>query len=111
MIELNRMIELEKMAEEDDIVFPLYYGEWLYIQRAKKMPYKEVVKLIQYYQNHWYIINGTKNIKKLVIKFLSEEHEIEERVEDVYRILEYKNNLLNQHLKDQKEMVKRMKKI
>ena len=107
-IEINRRIELEKMIEENAIQFPLFHEEWVYLTKAKKLPFLDMVNAITYYKKHWFIINQQSFHKKLMIKYNVKEYELEQRFQDVYSILKYQNNVLKKDLKTQKKMIKRM---
>ncbi len=108
LLAVKRMLELEKMAIDSNIVYPLSLQEWKYVERAEKIPYEEVANSIDYIIKHLFVVNQKKIMKELEKKYLVSENELYQRFEDVYRIIRYKKDILNQQLDNQKEMLKRM---
>ena len=108
LLEVKRMLELEEMARTSDIKYPLSLEEWRYIERAEKMPFDEIVNSIENYNRNFLIMDQISFINKLLTKYSVTEKELEKRFNEIYRIRRYKNGILNQQLKTQKQMVKRM---
>ena len=111
LLAVRRMLELEKMAIDSNIIFPLSLKEWRYMENAMKMPYDDIVNYINYFRKHLLVINQVKFLRDLEEKYSVNEKELVERFKDVHRILRYKNEILDQQLDNQKEMIKRMNNI
>lgn len=110
LLAVRRMLELEKMAIDSDMIFPLSIQEWRYIERAEKMPYNEIVNSLNYIMKHLFFINQKKIVKELKEKYSVSEDVLNQRFEDVNRILRYQDSLNNNLLKEQKRMIKKMNK-
>lgn len=107
IIDVERMIELEKMVENNEIEFPITYKEYIYIERARKIPFKYMVEFITLLKNNRPWISK-KDVVNTLMNLISCSDEIMDRYNEVNEILNYKNDKLNEMVKEQKQMVKKI---
>ena len=108
---VERMIEIEKMVENYNIIFPLTNPEWYYYELADKIPYKDIEELILLYKKYFIPINFLIDGMNMLEKYNCSRKELFLRIENVNKIMKYYNKLNTNLLKEQKKMLKRMKKV
>ena len=108
MLDVTRMIELEEMAKNKDIKYPLTIDEWRYIERAEKIPYELAKEGIFSLGGCGLPLEQIKCIYSLLAKFKCSDEELKQRFNDVHCILEYLNLKYTNLVKEQKRMVKRI---
>ncbi len=107
-LSVERMIELEKNIEEDNLDQNLEYNEKMYIELAQKIPFKYVVEYINIRKKYKFFLSDDY-IKKEILNILNcTIEELDIRFKEVILILKYKNNQMNNLLIEQKKMVKRI---
>ena len=109
-LDAERLIELEEMIKNDNIIYPINYNEYLYLELARKMPIDKMIIFINFYKKSWYFIGETQFTNTLKVVFNCTDDELTNRFITVNKILKYKNKLNSRLLKEQKQMIKRMKK-
>ncbi len=109
-ISIKRMIELEKMAEDDNIIYPIVLIEWNYIKMAKKISYNDMVNIINHFRKDLFL-DQIKYFKECLLKYNCNEEDFSKRFFNVQKIIKYKNKQSNDLLYKQKAMIKKMKYI
>jgi len=107
-IDIKRMMELERIAKNYEEVEINNIDEINYLKRVYKMPYNLIYAAIDYYNENWIKINKHELMTSLIISFHTNEEDLKQRIEDVKRIIKYKERESNNRLKDQKRMIKRL---
>lgn len=106
---VERMIELESNLNDENILINLTKEETEYVELAKKLPYNELVDIVEDYLINWYFRNDVFISKQLIKKYSCSEIELFRRILDIDRIIEYNENKLKNDVNKQKQLVKKMK--
>ena len=104
---IEKIIELEKLLYQDDKE-NLTKEEQMYIDKATKMPYECILDDLVYYQKNCLLIDKVLFIDYLKKKYTVSEKEVEDRIIEVQDIYKYHQKRLNNQLKEQKRMIKKM---
>lgn len=104
---IEEMIKLEKLLCMEN-KGNLTEDEKNYLNKATKVPYMCLMKDLIYYQKNCLLIDKVFYIDYLKKKYMVSEEEIEKRIMEVQRIYKYHQKGLNNQVKEQKRMVKKM---
>ena len=104
---IEEMVKLEKLLCIED-KGNLTKEEQIYIDKATKMPYECILADLVYYQKNCLLIDKILFIDYLKKKYTVLEKEADDRITEVQEIYKYHHNRLNNQVKEQKRMIKRM---
>lgn len=107
ILSTERMIELENNLNNEKMLEDLTKEETEYIKLAKKLPYNELVSIVEDYLINWYYRNDVFISRNLIDKYSCSEIELFRRILDIDRIIEHNEKKLNNELKEQKQLVKK----
>lgn len=101
-LSVERMMELESNLNDENILINLTKEETEYVELAKKLPYNELVDIVEDYLINWYYRNDVFIIRQLINKYSCSEIELLRRFLDIVRIVEFNESKLNDNVKKQK---------
>ena len=105
---IERVLELEQMAKDNNIRYPLLLNEFRYVNRAIKIPYEDARNDMKKLGECVLPLLEIRYIYQLLAKYNCTDKELSQRFKEVERIRIYKKNFNNNLLKEQKKMLKRM---
>ena len=106
-LEIERIIELEKNLNNEELLKNLSKEEMEYVELARKLPYKDLLNVVYGHFINWYLRGEISISRELINKYSCNEIELYRRFVDIERIIKYNEKTIKQDLKKQKEMVKK----
>ena len=106
-LEVERMIELERNLNNEDVLKNLSKEEMEYVELARKLPYKELASIVKDNFINWYFRSEISISRQLINKYSCNEIELYRRFIDIERIIKYNEKTIKRDLKKEKVMVKK----
>lgn len=101
-LSVERMMELESNLNDENVNKNLSKEEIEYVKLAKRLPYNELLPVVNDYLINWYYRNDVFIIRQLINKYSCSEIELLRRFLDIVRIVEFNESKLNDNVKKQK---------